>query len=148
MTESELVIKAKSGDADAFCELYSAYKQKLYNYAYFRLGDRDDAEDAVQCCVLSAFEQIKNLKKAESFKSWIFRILYCSCTKFISDRIHQRQTLDIDDYADIISPEGDAIVLRQELQSALEQLSKEEQDIVLLSAVAGFKSGRSQKLRG
>ena len=37
MTETELVTAAKSGDVDAFCELYEIHKRKLFNYAYYKL---------------------------------------------------------------------------------------------------------------
>lgn len=55
MNEKELVIKAKKGDINAFCLLYDMYKKKLYNYAYYKLGNSADAEDVVQDCVLTAF---------------------------------------------------------------------------------------------
>ena len=45
--ENELIKMAKSGDKDAFASLYTAYKDKLYRYAYFKLNDPDDAMDAV-----------------------------------------------------------------------------------------------------
>ena len=73
MREKELVVKAKAGDAKAFTELYGLYKKKLYSYAFYRLGNAADAEDAVSDCVLSAFEQINKLKKAEAFSYWILR---------------------------------------------------------------------------
>lgn len=55
MKESELVKKAQKGDSDAFCELYNLYKNRLYKYAYYRLSNTNDAEDAVMDCVLSAY---------------------------------------------------------------------------------------------
>ena len=57
MKESELVKKAQKGDSDAFCELYNLYKNRLYKYAYYRLSNANDAEDAVMDCVLSAYSQ-------------------------------------------------------------------------------------------
>lgn len=98
MSEKELVVKAKAGDAKAFTELYGLYKKKLYSYAFYRLGNAPDAEDAVSDCVLSAFEQINKLKKAEAFSSWIFRILYCCCTSAMKEQIRQSDTDNIDDY--------------------------------------------------
>lgn len=69
MSEKELVLKAQAGNVDAFCILYRKYKRKLYSYAFYKLGNEQDAEDAVSDCVLSAFEQIGSLKKAEAFSS-------------------------------------------------------------------------------
>lgn len=69
MSERELVLMAKNGDVDAFCALYDIYKDRLYGYAYYKLENCSDAEDAVQSCVLSAFQQIGMLKRAEAFSS-------------------------------------------------------------------------------
>ena len=62
MNEKELVKKAKSGDKNAFCTLYAAYKDKLYRYAFYKLGNCEDAQDAVSDCIISAFENIKNIR--------------------------------------------------------------------------------------
>ena len=35
LSERQLVLKAKSGDKNAFCELYTIYKDKLYRYAFY-----------------------------------------------------------------------------------------------------------------
>ena len=62
MDEKELDLLTKQGDVKAFCTLYDKYKRKLYSYAYFKLNNQQDAEDAVQDCALTAFEEISKLK--------------------------------------------------------------------------------------
>ena len=79
MTEKELVLCAQAGDVDAFCTLYDRYKRKLYNYAYYKLGNTQDAEDAVQDCMLAAYARLEQLKKAEAFAAWLYAILYHGC---------------------------------------------------------------------
>ena len=37
---------AKAGSKEAFCELYGKYRDNLYRYALYRLGDPSEAEDA------------------------------------------------------------------------------------------------------
>lgn len=103
MNEVDLVKKAKLGDVKSFCALYDIYKKKLYNYAFFKLGNRQDAEDVVQDCVLTAFEQIHKLEKPESFSPWFFKILYYGCCSSLSTKIAQKNTDDIDDYKNTIS---------------------------------------------
>ena len=148
MSEKELVVMAKAGNAKAFTELYGIYKKKLYSYAFYRLGNAADAEDAVQDCVLSAFEQIHKLKKAEAFSAWIFRILYCCCTSAMKEQIRQRDTDNIDDYANTFASTYDETNEQTELKQALKVLNDEEREIVLLSVVAGFKSKEIAKISG
>lgn len=148
MTESELVLMAKNGDTAAFSRLYGCYKDKLFRYAYYKLGNVDDAEDAVQSCLLSAFEQIGKLKKAESFSSWIFKILSVYCANYIKEQIKRRNTDDLESYSDISSPNSDSLIEETELRECLNKLSEKEREIVFLSVIAGFKSKEVGKIAG
>ncbi len=96
MNELELVNKAISGDRDAFCDLYDLYRVRLYRYAYYRLRDRDDAEDAVSSCVLSAWQQIGKLKSPGAFAAWLFRIMRGSCAAAVKDQIARKGTVSLD----------------------------------------------------
>lgn len=148
MSEKELVSSAKRGDSAAFCALYEIYKDKLYHYAYYKLGNPHDAEDAVQNCVMSAFQQISKLKKESAFPSWIFKILHYTCANAITMQIQQRNTSDIDDYRNALSTESFGTYQSTELQEALSKLSEEERNVVLLSVVAGFKSKEVAEITG
>ena len=92
MTQKEIVKMAQAGNADAFCMLYDMMKDRLYRYAYYRLSNSDDAEDAVSDAVLSAYIQIKELKNPDAFSAWMFKILSASCNKYIRRQIEQRET--------------------------------------------------------
>lgn len=134
--KKELVLKAKEGDVDAFCSLYSEIKMELYRYAYYKLGNSHDAEDAVSDCVISAFEQISNLRKPEYFNAWIFKILSNKCNYYIKHQIFQRENENIDDVKNLQVEDEH----HTEVYEALEKLNPKEKELVLLSVVAGFNS--------
>lgn len=148
MSERDLVLLAQKGDIKSFCVLYDSYKKKLYNYAYYKLGNQSDAEDVVQNCVLTAFEKIHKLKKPEAFQAWIFKILYYGCMTAIKAQIKQRETADIDDYQNILSYDNDSVIESEELKEALDILKEEEKNIVLLSVIGGLKSKEIAKITG
>lgn len=148
MNEKELVIRAKKGNVDAFCTLYDTYKRKLFNYAYYRLGNSEDAEDVVQDCMLTAFEQINNLKKPEAFSSWLYTILYHGCMSAIKEQIKQRNNTNIDDYQNTLTYDNTADIEREELKQALSILDEDERNIVLLSVVVGLNSKEIAKITG
>lgn len=148
MTEKELISKAKNGDKDAFCELYGIYKLRLFNYAFYRLGNIEDAEDAVSDCIVSAYRQIGNLKSENAFCVWIFKILYSTCADAIKKQISQRGTDDIDNLKNISSADYEKYITATELKNALEALDEDEKNIVLLSVIAGFKSKEIAKING
>ncbi len=71
----DLVKKARQGDKEAFTELILSIKLDLYKVAKTRLKNDEDVYDVIQETMIIAFNSIKKLKKAESFKTWIIKIL-------------------------------------------------------------------------
>ena len=145
MDERTLIKQAQGGDADAFCRLYSLYSARLYRYAFYRLGNETDAEDAVSECVLAAWKQIRQLREPDAFTAWIFRILSGCCGRLIRQQIRQRkqaeeQAQQTELSAGTASHEGSDSDTWLILQEALQQLPDREREIVLLSAVGGLTS--------
>ena len=142
MDEIILAKKAKSCDKDAFAKLYTLYNDRLYRYAFYKLGSKPDAMDAVSDCICEAYKNISTLKKPEAFSAWIFRILYRTCSRYIKEQAQSREQSELDEntasYTDNFQ--------RTELSEALSLLSEEEKDIVLLSTVAGYKSREIGKI--
>ena len=97
MNSKDLIKKARAGDRAAFAQLYVGCKDALYRYAYFKLGNEPDAQDAVSSCVVEAYRGIAALKDEKAFKSWLFRILYRECCDILRRRIHDRSCDSIDD---------------------------------------------------
>ena len=124
------------------------YKDRLYRYAYYRLGNYDDAQDAVSDCIVSAYEQIKNLRRAEAFSSWIFKILYAACSAYIKQQMRQRELDDIDSVRQSSNLFTIMDESKTELAQALDILSSDEKEIVLLSVVGGFTSKEISKITG
>ncbi len=144
MEERILIEKARKGDKDAFCSLYGLYKDRLYRYAYFRLGSHEDAEDAVSECVLSAWKQIPGLRQPGAFGGWIFRILSGCCAGYIKAQISKKNEVDLEtaDAKDQRPSQIDDIILKE----AISRLSDEERNIVLLSVVSGLSSVEISKV--
>ena len=148
MTESDLVKRAKEGDKESFCRLYSLYKDRLYRYAYYKLGNTEDAQDAVSDCIVQAYEQIKEVRKPAAFPSWIFKILYATCSVYVKQQMQQRE------YESIHTEQNGKPLFftmdenKTELCCALEKLNSEEKNIVLLAVVAGFTSKEISKITG
>ena len=138
VNEKKLIEQAVKGSKEAFCELYGQYKDRLYRYAYYRLGNPSSAEDAVSDCVVSAWQGISALRKPKAFPVWLFRILNASCAKQLREMINERDHLEqLYNANPRVTPDPSLSV---ELSEALDQLEPEEREIVLLSVVAGMKS--------
>ncbi len=140
MDELKWIKLARQGDKTAFCNLYDRYKDRLYRYAFYRLRNASDAEDAVSECVLSAWKQMGNLREAEAFPAWIFRILSACCNRLIKQQISTKGWVSLEEVPQEIQAGTESAEQRLILQDALGSLSEEERNMVLLSVVAGLKS--------
>ncbi|MBE6821270.1 MAG: sigma-70 family RNA polymerase sigma factor [Ruminococcaceae bacterium] len=139
---NELVTLAKKGDADAFGELYELYYKEMYCYACCVTGSESLAQDAVSDAVLSAFSQIKSLKNSKAFKGWLFRILCAACKRYYTENEKKKSLVYLDDENGGRDEPADfgGIELSFELKKALETLSVDEREIVLLKVLGGYKS--------
>ena len=137
----KLIREAQTGNSKSFAQVYSFYANDLYRFALWYTGKSADAEDAVQEAVLIAFKNIATLKKPSSFKSWMFKILSNVCkTKLMNpaDRLCTMPMHEIQDTEADISVTD--FTVSAELKAALDTLSPDEKQIVLLSVIGRYKS--------
>lgn len=144
MDERILAKKAKSGDKESFAKLYTLYKDRLYRYAFFKLRSETDAMDAVSDCICEAYKCIYSLRNPDAFSSWIFRILYRSCSRYVKEQAQSRENAELDENTASYTED----FIKPELSEALATLSEEDKDIVLLSTVAGYTSKEIAKILG
>jgi len=74
MSESKLVQQAQAGDFEAFIELVTPHKTKLYNLALKMTGNNLDAEDIVQDTLMKAIDKIDRFRGDSSFGTWLYAI--------------------------------------------------------------------------
>ena len=72
--EPALLTAAQDGDAAAFERLVEAYRRPLHAHCYRMLGSLQDAEDALQETLLSAWRGIGGFEGRSSLRSWLYRI--------------------------------------------------------------------------
>ena len=66
-------------EADATRELYERYAGQIFGYCLHRLGNREEAEDAVQSTFLNAFRGLARGVVPESDSAWLFKIAENVC---------------------------------------------------------------------
>ena len=142
-----LVSSAKNGNAEAFGELYEMYAKDMFRFAYYYLGSVTLAEDCVSECVCTAFQKIHSLRKASSFKSWLFKILHNCCNSALREKILSGSNVEYSSLIDLSSGDGigeEKLSLRQ----ALAQLTDEEREIVILYYCHGYTSKEIGEILG
>ena len=144
---NDLVRKAQKGDADSFGELYGIFKDDMFRFAYYYTGSVSLAEDAVSEAALIAFQKIPQLKKASSFKSWLFKILYNECKAAQKEKALAAKSSELSEHQSLTYYSGDtneSIALK----NALRSLSDEEREIIILYFTCGYTSKEISEITG
>ncbi len=137
----ELVERSKQGDCTAFGELYSLFSTEIYRFALYMTGNPDDAEDAVQESLLSAWKSIHSLKDNSLFKAWLFKILANKCKTLLMKKNKMPDTVPVEEYEFLADYEGDGDLINSaELKDALSSLTPPDAQLLLLSVIGGFTS--------
>jgi RNA polymerase sigma-70 factor (ECF subfamily) len=138
-TDAELLKMHVGGDPDAFGELFLRHRDRLWAVALRTLADPEDAADALQEAMISAFRRAASFRGESAVTTWLHRIVVNACL----DRMRRRavrpempggdeRLLDLLAPAD---PGGDPAAgseLSMEVMAALRKLPRDQQMALVL----------------
>jgi RNA polymerase sigma-70 factor (TIGR02960 family) len=76
---ADLLALAQDGDGQAFGQLVDPYRRELQVYCYRFLGSVQDAEDALQDTLLSAWQGLAGFEGRASVRTWLYRVAASRC---------------------------------------------------------------------
>lgn len=135
-----LLKQAKEGNAAAFGALYALYAEQAYAYACAILKNTHAAEDAVQETCIKVYKGVRNIRNSDAFKAYFFKTLSNTAKTLLRRSTFCTVGEEITDSAPAPENTAQTAELRTDLAAALDKLTDEERQIVLLSAVAGLSS--------
>jgi len=84
MTDTvELIARAQDGDHDAFIDLVQGHSHELQVHCYRILGSIQDAEDALQETLLSAWRNLGDFGQLSSLRTWLYKIATNRCLSML-----------------------------------------------------------------
>ncbi|MFJ6211949.1 RNA polymerase sigma factor SigM [Streptomyces sp. NPDC092296] len=157
MTDKELLARHAAGDHDAFGELVRRHRDRLWAVALRTLGDREEAADALQDALVSAFRAAHTFQGRSAVTTWLHRIVVNACLDR-ARRSASRRTDPLDDGR----PSADALLgtdepadapvvrgeLRRELALALASLPIEQRSALVLVDMQGYPVAEAAVLLG
>ncbi|MFF5334468.1 RNA polymerase sigma factor SigM [Streptomyces sp. NPDC013181] len=145
-SDADLLAQHVAGDPEAFGELARRHRDRLWAVALRTLGDREEAADAVQDALVSAFRAAHTFRGQSAVTTWLHRITVNACL----DRVRKaasRKTSPVDDperLDQLLEPHESAEApaerhaLHRELLAALATLTAEQRAALVLVDMQGY----------
>ncbi len=142
--DADLIRQAARGKVEAYNLLISRWEKRVYNYLLRITGNREDALDLTQEVFLKAHLNLRKLDDPGRFAPWLYRIAHNEAYSMFRKR---RPETDVDE----LEPEGTEngitvggssvfpIELSLAVAGALERLSPDQREAVVLKIYQGFK---------
>lgn len=144
--DSELLARHVDGDPDAFGELVRRHRDRLWAVALRTLGDREEAADAVQDALVSAYRAAHTFRGRSAVTTWLHRITVNACLDRARKTASRRTspTDDTERMEQLLDPHESAAGpaerqdLHRELIAALSQLPVEQRSALVLVDMQGY----------
>lgn len=137
MEEKAIVERCKIGEIEAYKILYTRYNRPLFHTAYRMLGNKEDAEDAVQTTFLKVYKSIQKFQYKSKFSTYLFRILMNTCIDIGKKKTKYKfQSMEKIEYKNFNNPDYE---VKMEIDQALEKLPHKQRECFLLFTVADRK---------
>jgi len=142
--DADLIRQATRGNVESFNLLVSRWEKRVYNYLLRITANREDALDLTQDAFLKAYQNLRKLDDPGRFAPWLYRIAHNEAYSMFRKR---KPETDVDS----LPPEatetkitvGGSSVFPIELSlavsSALDRLSTDQREAVVLKIYQGFK---------
>jgi RNA polymerase sigma-70 factor, ECF subfamily len=150
--DSFLAESCRSGSVEAYEHLYATQSARMKSVAMNLLGNRQDAEDAVQETFLKIHRGIRYFKGQSAFSTWTYRILINSCYDLRRRRMRRQETPEQDlveegETFEVPVP-GSNHPLRLALEKCVARLTPHLRTVFLLFEVEGFKHSEIGEVLG
>jgi RNA polymerase sigma-70 factor, ECF subfamily len=142
-SDLDLLRRHAAGDNEAFGELFRRHRDRLWAVALRTVGDPEEAADALQDAMVSAFRRAGDFRGESAVTTWLHRIVVNACL----DRLRRRAAraavpAGSDQALEALAPQdGDharATETRLDVDAALQTLSPEQRAALVVVDMLGF----------
>lgn len=130
--------------ATATEQLFSLYKNDVYRYARFTLGDSDAADDIVQEVFIKVLKSWDRFRGDANPKTWLWSIVKNCIVDYSRKHKHDKTHQPLDEYLGGTSHlETDMLFEAEEL---LESLSRVQREVVVLRLIQDLSSAETAQI--
>ena len=150
LVEFELVQRAQEGDGAAFNQLVLAYRKRILGTIARLIGHPEDVEDVGQEVFLRLYFSLDQLRSAEVFEPWLYRLTSNAAYDYLRKR-HRRMESRMADLSEqqvvladatasekVDREEGQRKRIREAVDSLLGEVSEDDRILLTLKEVEGL----------
>lgn len=147
-TDAELLTAHVDGDPEAFGLLFARHRDRLWAVALRTLRDPDDAADALQDAMISAFRRASSWRGDAAVTTWLHRVVVNACLDRVRhEKIRTADPLPDDLESRLRTPEGAPVdpaaaavadERRELVLAALAELPAEQRAALVLVDMEGY----------
>lgn len=150
-----LVLRAKTGDSEAFGMLYDRYLDLVYRYVYFRVGSHALAEDLTSETFLRALRGIADYTwQGRDFGAWLMTIARNLVTDHYKSGRNRLEVTTAEVFDTPLDgryiPENAVVtnMVNERVMQAIKQLGAEQQECVILRFLHGMSLAETALIMG
>ena len=148
VSEFDLVRRCQAGDTEAFDELVTRYRTRVFSMVYNMVHSEQDAWDLAQDSFLKAWKSIKRFRGRSAFYTWIYRIVMNVTIDWLRKKQVKGAGAEFDDAIQLKEinpasrtvPKAEALPhermeqreIRQRIDAAITQLTPEHRAVILM----------------
>ena len=154
ISEKDLLGLAMQGDKEAYGALYQLYLEKVYRYVYFKVGDKEDAEDITENVFIrtwTAIHQKKGHIVIENFKAWIYRAAH----NLVIDHYRKKGSRQEQEVVEDLQSEQESVEqivekeqTGRELYAAIQKLEERLQQVIIMRFINGYSHIETARIIG
>ncbi len=134
----ETLIAIGRGEGRALERLYRDWKEKIFYYIYYRVGDREVAQDILQEVFLAIWKSASSYRNEAAPRTWVFSLVRFKISDFFRAQKKQERARNASQEALMNWEQTNQPAAISEVFSALEKLEPRSREIFLLIYYLGF----------
>jgi RNA polymerase sigma-70 factor (ECF subfamily) len=154
-SDAELLKMHIAGDPEAFGELFQRHRDRLWAVALRTLSDPEDAADALQEAMISAFRRAGSFRGESAVTTWLHRIVVNACLDRMRRRTARPEVAGGDERLLDVLASGEAGAdpavgseLSMEVMAALRKLPHDQQVALVLVDMLEYPVADAAELLG
>ncbi|KKQ27881.1 MAG: RNA polymerase, sigma-24 subunit, ECF subfamily [Candidatus Magasanikbacteria bacterium GW2011_GWC2_37_14] len=146
-------VRAKK-DPEAFASLYDLYVEKIYRFVYFKINNKEDAEDIVSSVFLKVWSYLIEYteKEIDSFSGLIYKI----ARNLVIDHYREKGKIkkeDLEDFEELPAEENNYETVAtnmevEQLMVVIKKMKQDYQEVLLLKHVEELSTAEIAEILG